>query len=126
MRCSADGWHDLLSRAPLAHRRLGTAGAGLARGRLRVRHRTGWARGVGSYSVVGGQTFADSGGAAGWQAQQIERVGGRGTLLIARLDDWLGTLWHGRRLALTLVALGWVAAFGCRFVAGLLDDNESI
>lgn len=85
---------------------------------------SGGPEGAASYSVVGGQTFADPGGATGWQAQQIERVGGHGTLLIARFDDWLGSLWHGRRLALTLAVAGGVMALGCRFVAGLLDDGE--
>lgn len=77
-----------------------------------------------SYSVVGGQTFADP-GATGWQTQQIERLGGQGTLLIARLDDWLGSLWHGRRLALTLWVVGSLLACACRFVAGLVDDSET-
>jgi len=76
------------------------------------------------YSVVGGQPFADAGGATGWQAQQIERVGGQGTLLIARFDDRLGTLWHGRRLALTLGVAALLAALACRFVASLVDDND--
>ncbi|MDQ8002457.1 MAG: hypothetical protein REU00_21340, partial [Pseudomonadota bacterium] len=60
----------------------------------------------------------------GWQAQQIERVGGQGTLLIARLDDWLGRLRHGRRLALTLGVAATLAALACRFVAGLVDDAD--
>lgn len=80
--------------------------------------------GSASYSVVGGETFADPGGATGWQAQQIERVGGQGTLLIARFDDWLGTLWHGRRLALTLGVAAMLAALACRFVAGLVDETD--
>lgn len=80
--------------------------------------------GSASYSVVGGETFADPGGATGWQAQQIERVGGQGTLMIARFNDWLGTLWHGRRLALTLGGAALLAALACRFVAGLVDDTD--
>lgn len=80
--------------------------------------------GSATYSVVGGQSFADPGGATGWQAQQIERVGGQGALLIARFDDWLGTLWHGRRLALTLGVAAMLAALACRFVAGLVDETD--
>ena len=49
-------------------------------------------------------------------------MGGKGTLLVARFDDWLGTLWHGRRLALTLGVAALLAALACRFVAGLVDD----
>ncbi|PZQ66066.1 MAG: hypothetical protein DI563_24595 [Variovorax paradoxus] len=80
--------------------------------------------GSATYSVVGGQTFAVPGGATGWQAQQIERVGGQGTLLIARFDDWLGALWHGRRLALTLGVAAMLAFPACRFVAGLVDETD--
>lgn len=80
--------------------------------------------GAASYSVVGGQAFADADGPTGWQAQQIERVGGQGTLLIGRFDDWLGSLWHGRRLAMTLAVAAVLATLACRFVAGLVEDED--
>jgi hypothetical protein len=75
------------------------------------------------YSLAGGQAFADAGGPTGWQAQQILRTGGQGTLMLVRLDQWLASLWHGRRLAATLAVGALVLALTCRWVAGLVDEG---
>ncbi len=36
--------------------------------------------------------------------REVERLGGRAGLLTSDLDEWLASLWHGRRLAYTLAA----------------------
>ena len=77
-----------------------------------------------SYSLVGGQRFAEHGDATGWQAQQIERMGGQGTLLLARLNDWLRSLWHGRRLAATLATATLVLALACLWMAALVEADD--
>lgn len=76
-----------------------------------------------NYTLAGGQRFADTSSPTGWQAQQILRAGGQGTLMLVRLDDWLGSLWHGRRLAATLAVAALVLALACRWVAALVDED---
>lgn len=43
--------------------------------------------------------------------QAMERIGGKAVVFAAELNDWLASLWHGRRLAATLavisVAVAW-------------------
>jgi hypothetical protein len=73
-----------------------------------------------AYSMAGGQRFAQS--STSWQTQQIERLGGQGTLLLVRLDHWLGSLWHGRRLAATLAVSALALALVCRWVASLVEE----
>ena len=72
------------------------------------------------YSMAGGQSFAE--GSTHWQTQQIERLGGQGTLLLVQLDHWLGSLWHGRRLAATLAISALTLALACRWVASLVEE----
>ncbi len=47
----------------------------------------------------------------------LERVGGKLSVYLARLDHWLATLWHGRPLAYTVLALALLAALACLAVA---------
>ena len=59
---------------------------------------------------------------------QLERIGGRQALLIARFNDWLASLWHGRQLAYTLAILAIVLALLCFWLADCLareDPSES-
>ena len=35
----------------------------------------------------------------------MEQMGGKANVLAAQFGDWLGTLWHGRRLAYTLAVV---------------------
>ncbi|MFT3812079.1 MAG: hypothetical protein QM740_01745 [Acidovorax sp.] len=72
------------------------------------------------YSLAGGQSIAQ--GSTHWQTQQTERLGGQGTLLLVQLDHWLGSLWHGRRLAATLAVSALVLALACRRVASLVEE----
>jgi len=52
----------------------------------------------------------------------IERIGGRAAVYAARFDQWLGSLWHGRRLAWTVAVGSAIAALGCLGLAGRLAD----
>ena len=36
---------------------------------------------------------------------EMKSVGGQANLMAAEFQDWFGSLWHGRRLALTLAVL---------------------
>jgi hypothetical protein len=44
--------------------------------------------------------------------RQLERIGGKGALLAADLDDWFAGLWHGRRLGTTTAVLTAAIALG--------------
>ena len=57
------------------------------------------------------------------EMQQLERLGGRASVQATRLDDWLSSLWHGRRLAGTLAVLSLVVAAGCLHVGGLMAED---
>lgn len=51
-------------------------------------------------------------------AQQVELNFGRTGLVVEHFREWFLSLFHGRRLAETLVVLSSGAAIGCFFVAG--------
>jgi hypothetical protein len=40
------------------------------------------------------------------EMNQVARLGGTATVQTVKFDLWLGSLWHGQRLGLTLAALG--------------------
>jgi hypothetical protein len=57
------------------------------------------------------------------EMRELERLGGTATAQTVRFDQWLGSLWHGRRLAATLAVLSLVVAAGCTYVAGLMAED---
>ncbi len=44
---------------------------------------------------------------------EIERIGGKATVYVVRLNEWFGSLWHGRPLAFTIAVLTLLAALLC-------------
>jgi hypothetical protein len=57
------------------------------------------------------------------EMQQLERLGGRASVQTAEFDRWLSSLWHGRRLAVTLAVLGLVAGGACWRLGGLMAEG---
>lgn len=57
------------------------------------------------------------------EMQQLERLGGQASVQTAQLDQWLSSLWEGRRLAGTLAVLSLLAAAGCAWIAGLMAEE---
>ncbi len=60
----------------------------------------------------------------------LERVGGKAAVYVARFDHWLSSLWHGRPLAYTVLALSVLSALVCFAVARIdsspmQDDDDS-
>lgn len=53
----------------------------------------------------------------------IERFGGTFGVQIAHFRAWLGTLMHGRPLAITIAVLTVAVALACRWFADLVDDT---
>jgi len=45
--------------------------------------------------------------------RQMEVFGGKAAIAGAELDDWLSSLWHGRRLAYTIAVLAVPVALAC-------------
>jgi hypothetical protein len=48
---------------------------------------------------------------------EIERIGGMATVYVARFNLWLGSLWHGRRLALAVAVIAVVIALVCFWIS---------
>jgi len=57
------------------------------------------------------------------EMRQLERLGGAASVRTAELDEWLSSLWHGRRLAATLAALGLVFGGVCWRLGALMSEE---
>ena len=55
---------------------------------------------------------------------QIQLFGGKMAVLFEDLSQWLGSLWHGPRLALTVAWLSLAAAIALFLVARLYEDGK--
>ncbi len=56
--------------------------------------------------------------------REIQMYGGTANLLATELREWLGSLWHGKRLAYTVATLSTLFAAGCLFVASRLPLED--
>jgi hypothetical protein len=52
---------------------------------------------------------------------QMERIGGKSVIVGVEFDDWIGSLWHGRRLAYTLTFISVGSSIACFFLAHRLS-----
>ena len=74
--------------------------------------------GISTAAVIFLLVPADEDAAAAWQDTRqyelaMERIGGKAVLIAAEINDWLGSLWHGRKLAATVAALSVGASWLC-------------
>jgi hypothetical protein len=53
----------------------------------------------------------------------LELMGGKLGVLMADVNEWFAGLWHGRRLAYTVVVLAIATAAGCFWVAHLMSNG---
>jgi hypothetical protein len=53
----------------------------------------------------------------------LELMGGKLGVLLADVDNWFASLWHGKRLAVTIAVLSIVVGGGCFWIAGLMASN---
>jgi hypothetical protein len=58
------------------------------------------------------------------EMQQLERLGGRASVQTAEFDQWLSSLWHGRRLPVTLAVLGLVVGGACWRIGALMAEDD--
>jgi hypothetical protein len=52
---------------------------------------------------------------------EMERIGGKSVIFAVEFDDWIGSLWHGRRLAYTLTFFSVGSSLMCFFLAHRLS-----
>jgi hypothetical protein len=57
------------------------------------------------------------------EMRELERLGGTAGVQTVKFDQWMGSLWHGRRLAFTLALLGLAIGGACWHVGGLMDEE---
>jgi len=53
----------------------------------------------------------------------LELMGGKLGVVLADVDDWLASLWRGKRLAVTIAVLAIVTGAGCFWIASLMAPN---
>jgi len=52
---------------------------------------------------------------------QIEKLGGKEFVIGLQMTAWFSGLWHGRKLAYTVIFLSAAGSIGCLFLADFLD-----
>lgn len=74
-----------------------------------------------AYEVVNGVSYpVDVADTKRYQAD-MERIGGKTSLLATDLGDWFSGLWHGKQLGVTMGVLTVVVSLLCFYVAHLLS-----
>jgi hypothetical protein len=75
------------------------------------------------FQIVGGNAYAVAPGDSKAYRRDMELYGGTSGILIADFNRWLGSLWHGKRLAYVLAVFSVALAYICFSVArGQMPD----
>jgi hypothetical protein len=77
------------------------------------------------YDLAGGGAYATRAGDSKRYQYDMERFGGKASILAVELRDAAASLWQGRRRAYTLAVLTGLAALGCFALAEILPDLPS-
>ena len=56
---------------------------------------------------------------------EIEKIGGKSTVLGVEFNSWFSSLWHGRRLAYTVAFLSIAGFVACLWLADFLTDSPA-
>jgi hypothetical protein len=59
------------------------------------------------------------------EMREVDRLGGTAGVQTVKFDNWLGSLFHGRRLAFTLAVLGVALGGACWHVGGLMGEETA-
>lgn len=82
-----------------------------------------------SYEIVNGQKYAVTKADSKRYHYEMERLGGKFNVILDEFNQWLSSLWHGKRLAYTIALLAIVVALACYWVAQhpdyKLPDNRN-
>lgn len=57
------------------------------------------------------------------EMRELERLGGTATVQTVKFNQWLGSLWHGERLAGTLAVLGLIVGGACWRIGELMGEG---
>ena len=57
--------------------------------------------------------------------RSIELFGGKAMVSMVHFNQWLGSLWHGERLAFTMGVLSIVVALACFWAAGRVSERTA-
>lgn len=77
-----------------------------------------------AYRVIDGKVFTVPLDEHSPELREVMRIGGDGGALIYRFDRWLSSLWHGRRLAATVLVLACGLSLLCFHIANLMREGE--
>ena len=55
----------------------------------------------------------------------LELMGGKLGIVLADLNDWFASLWHGKRLAYTVASISIATAAGCFWVSRMMSFDPS-
>jgi hypothetical protein len=83
---------------------------------------TGFIAGAGVYLCAGADPDADL-VAQQREMRELARLGGTAAVQTVKFNLWLGSLWHGERLAATLAVLGLVLGGACWRIGGLMGED---
>jgi hypothetical protein len=75
------------------------------------------------YRIVNGQAYPVALDDASNELRELERLGGKAASQTYRFNHWLGSLWHGERLAYTLAVLSVALSLMCFYIAGLMAED---
>jgi hypothetical protein len=67
--------------------------------------------------IIDGKAYAIAPTDSKQYMRDLERFGGKATVLFVELEEWFGGLWHGRSLAVTVAWLSTLVSLGL-FLAG--------
>ena len=56
---------------------------------------------------------------------EIQHFGGKTAVLFDEITRWLGSLWHGKSLALTIAWISVISATGLFLLARVQDDDPA-
>jgi hypothetical protein len=63
-----------------------------------------------AYVVIGGTAYPVDPATSKAYTRQLERFGGKASVLFDDIDRWLASLWHGKRLGITIACMSACAA----------------
>jgi hypothetical protein len=79
-----------------------------------------------SYVVVDGVTYPIAPGSSKMYVRELQRFGGKATVLIDELNRWFAGLWQGKSLAITVAWISIVVSLGVfLFARDLSSDANS-
>ena len=70
-----------------------------------------------AYVIVGDTAYAVDAATSKTYVRQLERFGGKAAVLFDEINRFLASLWHGKRLGLTIGALGIAGALALFLLA---------